>query len=211
MKTFALFICLNVCFILCIVIGNDEVLLIRYSVSSIIISFLYFGLYVFREYIGTIEYLENATQAEELLSREKLLANLMPPHVVQHLKEDIPVCDELFDITILYTDIVRFTDYSMSQSSPKNVVRMLLELFKRFDDACIVHDVYKVHTIGDCYVVLGFTGKVPMNERDPTDEALKVIDLGKDLIEIIKSVANSKEVNFPGLGMRIGIHTVSFF
>lgn len=210
LQTFILMILYICAFGICIGIGNDSILLIRYVCSSILIAIIYFGYYIFREYIGTIEYVENKQQLEELRSRERLLFNLMPPHVVQYLKEDIPVVDELFEVTMLYTDIVKFTDFSMAQSSPKNVVRMLIELFRRFDDAVIKHDVYKVHTIGDCYVVLGFTGKVPSNERDVADEAMKVINLGREMITIIKEVAASKEVNFPALNMRIGIHTVRF-
>lgn len=211
MQTFFLMILFIVSFCVCIAVGHDEQLIVRYSICSILISLLFFGYYLFREYIGTIEYVENKMQSEELKNRERLLFNLMPPHVVQYLKEDIPVVDELFDVTMLYTDIVKFTDFSMAQSSPKNVVRMLIELFRRFDDAVLRNDVYKVHTIGDCYVVLGFTGKVPSNERDPAEEAMKVINLGKEMISIIKEVAASKEVNFPALNMRIGIHTVSLF
>ena len=203
-------ICYLIAFGISIALGRENVLVIKYSVCSILINMFFFGFYTFREYIGTIEYLENKQQAEELRLREKLLSNLMPPHVVQHLKEDIPVVDELLDITMLYTDIVMFTAFSKAQSSPKNVVRMLIALFKCFDDAVLRNDVYKVHTIGDCYVVLGFTGKVPQNERDPGEEAIKVITLGLEMITIIKEVASRKEVNFPSLNMRIGIHTVIF-
>ena len=34
---------------------------------------------------------------------------------------------------------------------------MLKLLFTEFDKMCVKHDVYKVYTIGDCYVVMGFT------------------------------------------------------
>ena len=108
---------------------------------------------------------------------------------------------------MLYTDIVKFTDYS-SQTEPVNVVKMLIELFKRMDNSCLVYNVYKVHTIGDCYVVMSYTGKVPMNERNPLEEAKNVVNIGKKMIDIIKEVRESKEVNFHSLNMRIGIHTV---
>lgn len=199
-----------ICFSITIAIGSASLLLDRYVGLSIIIACSLYAFYIYREYLSTIEFIENLQHSEELKAREKLLFNLMPPHVVKHLKEDIPVVDEIYDVTMLYTDIVSFTDFSKAQSTPKNVVRMLVKLFERFDDAVLKNDVYKVHTIGDCYVVLGYTGKVPANERDPQDEAMKVINLGKEMISIIKEVAATKEVNFPSLNMRIGIHTVSF-
>lgn len=33
---------------------------------------------------------------------------------------------------------------------------MLQELFIKFDKACIKNDLYKVCTIGDCYVAMSF-------------------------------------------------------
>jgi class 3 adenylate cyclase len=61
------------------------------------------------------------------------------------------------DTTILFADIKGFTEYSAKCKSPAEVVKMLKNLFIEFDKMCIVHNVYKVYTIGDCYVVLGFT------------------------------------------------------
>lgn len=181
---------------------------IIYSIVSIFLVILFYIFHLFREYLGSFEFLENKKHIEELKDREKLLFNLMPPTVVQRLKDDMPVIDDFDHITILYTDIAGFTAFS-KQSTPKNVVKMLIELFRRFDDAVLRNDVYKVHTIGDCYVILGYTGKVIKGDRDPQEEAMKVINIGKDMISIIKDVAASREVNFSGLGMRIGIHTGS--
>ena len=85
---------------------------------------------------------------------------------------------------------------------------MLKELFKRFDDTCKSTNCYKVHTIGDCYVVMSFTGKIPMHERNYLDEAKNVVKMGEKMIEIIREVRTI--VNFEPLNMRIGIHTVKF-
>ncbi len=102
-------------------------------------------------------------------------------------------------------DIVKFTDYS-SEREPTEVVQMLSELFRQFDDSCKNLNCYKVHTIGDCYVVMSFTGKTPLNERNFKEEAKNVVKMGESMIEIIKKVRES--VNFHALNMRIGIHTV---
>jgi phospholipid-translocating ATPase len=102
-------------------------------------------------------------------------------------------------------DIVRFTDYSAGRD-PTEVVNMLSELFRKFDDAAKDCNVYKVHTIGDCYVVIGFTGKVARNERNLREEAKNVVCMGERMIDIIKEIR--EKVCFPELDMRIGIHTV---
>jgi len=82
---------------------------------------------------------------------------------------------------------------------------MLSKLFTRFDKLCVKNDIYKVYTIGDCYVALGF---IDASARDPGKEAIKVIKMAVSMIDLVKEVG--KEVNFTGLNMRIGIHTGKF-
>lgn len=78
---------------------------------------------------------------------------------------------------------------------------MLSELFTRFDKICITHHVYKVHTIGDCYVVMGYTGN---EHRDPGNECMNMVRMSKDMIAIIDEI---NDENGSELKMRIGMHT----
>ena len=50
------------------------------------------------------------------------------------------------------------------------------------------------------------SGVIDANNRDPATEAKQVVEFGFLMIEIIREVRNI--INFPGLDMRIGIHTV---
>ena len=78
---------------------------------------------------------------------------------------------------------------------------MLSNLFTRFDNLCVDYDVYKVHTIGDCYVVMGDVGR---KGRDPSKECLNVMKMANCMLEVIQEENlkhNSK------LNMRIGVHT----
>ena len=52
---------------------------------------------------------------------------------------------------MLYADIVGFTSFS-AQVDPINVMLYLNELFKTFDGLCDQFKVYKIETVGDCYV-----------------------------------------------------------
>ena len=54
-------------------------------------------------------------------------------------------------VTIIFGDIVGFTAMSATRS-PESVMAMLDNLFTRFDALCARHSVYKVETIGDCYM-----------------------------------------------------------
>ena len=80
---------------------------------------------------------------------------------------------------------------------------MLSKLFTDFDKACNQLELYKVYTIGDCYVALGFLNKE--NRLSPVQEAYKVVQFAFKMVSIIKKVR--KEINFQDLDMRIGIHS----
>ena len=131
---------------------------------------------------------------------EKLLTQMMPPHVLENMKQDKAITDKLVGVTLLYADIVGFTAWS-SNKTPKEVVGMLSEMFTRFDKVCVVHKVYKVHTIGDCYVVMGHIGG---ENRDIVEECYNVLRMAQSMIGIIKDI---NQESGSELNMRIGIHT----
>ena len=90
-------------------------------------------------------------------------------------------------------------------------MNLLSKLFSRFDQLTEENKVYKVHTIGDCYVIMGYNGRVEKSKRSRAivvDEANRVIQTGLEMIDIIKEVReSSEEVLLKDLDMRIGIHT----
>lgn len=62
---------------------------------------------------------------------------------------------------------------------------MLKKLFYEFDKVCLENDIFKLYTIGDCYVVIGFTD---IRKRNPVDEAVRVVQTGFAMIEIINEL-----------------------
>ena len=187
----------------CIINRNDHRIkkVCIFLIVLVIIKYMYM---IITYYNLTIHFIVNQEESKALGEKEKMLFNLMPLHVVQNMKDDIPVADVLDNVTLLFADIVRYTDFGNCHE-PVEVVHMLMELFKRFDNATKECSVYKVHTIGDCYVVMGFNGKVSMNDRNYYEEAKNVCKMGECMIKIIREVR--KKVNFEKLDMRIGIHT----
>ena len=140
---------------------------------------------------------EKSSQINDFINR------LLPVYVQEILTNPHSKLAETYDnVTIIYADICGFTSYS-STKSPKKVVDLLDKLFTDFDKSCDSLQLYKVYTIGDCYVALGFLDK---DKRiDPHEEAYKIIQFGFKMRDIITNVR--KLIKFDELDMRIGIHT----
>ena len=79
---------------------------------------------------------------------------------------------------------------------------MLNKLFSRFDALCEEHDVFKVYTIGDCYVVIGFKDKEGL-VRNPHNEIMNLLWFSFDMKKTIDELDQQYSM---GIGMRIGIH-----
>ena len=102
----------------------------------------------------------------------------MPPHALRRLlNPDQEYTDTFMDVlentTVLFADIAGFTKYS-SSVEPETVVDMLRNLFSNFDQYCQKAEIYKLYTIGDCYVCMGV---LDCKKRDPAGEVTIYIDL----------------------------------
>lgn len=62
-----------------------------------------------------------------------------------------PMADLFLDTTILFADIVGFTAWS-STREPSHVFTLLETLYSAFDEIAKARRVFKVETVGDCYV-----------------------------------------------------------
>jgi class 3 adenylate cyclase len=68
-----------------------------------------------------------------------------------------------------------------------------------------------VHTVGNKYVVMGYTGKVEKSRRNRAvvvEEAVRVINTGLEMLEIMSEIIEQSEIlAYKTLDMRIGVHT----
>jgi class 3 adenylate cyclase len=86
---------------------------------------------------------------------EELLLNVLPQSIVERLKRDqSAIADGFLEATVLFADIVGFTPLS-AKLPPGALVRMLNEVFSKFDELTEKHGLEKIKTIGDAYMVVG--------------------------------------------------------
>ena len=85
---------------------------------------------------------------------DALLRNILPETVVERLKAKPaePVADTFPEASILFADITGFVPLAR-QLGARDTVALLNTLVSRFDDLAERHDVEKIKTIGDAYMV----------------------------------------------------------
>jgi class 3 adenylate cyclase len=148
-------------------------------------------------------YSEAARKAEAALDIEKqkserLLLNILPAPIAERLKEDNCIIADHFDsATVMFSDIVGFTAMS-EKVSPTELVSYLNRMFSAFDDLAAKHDLEKIKTIGDAYMVAGgFPEKRACHAKDVSRMAL-------EMLEVVEKF--NAGVEYP-VSIRIGIHT----
>ncbi|XP_036867475.2 guanylate cyclase soluble subunit beta-2-like isoform X1 [Manis javanica] len=137
--------------------------------------------------------------AAEKKKTETLLYAMLPEHVANQLKEGQKVAaGEFKTCTILFSDVVTFTNICAA-CEPIQIVNMLNSMYSRFDRLTSVHEVYKVETIGDAYMVVG---GVPVPVRN---HAQRVANFALGMRTSAREVMNP--VTREPIQIRVGIHT----
>lgn len=100
-----------------------------------------------------IAFLTASTLVERQLHRN-LVGKMLPRKAIVKLHRGQSVLEKYNLVTIFFSDIVGFTSLAGTMR-PIKVMKMLNELYTEFDRLVEKHQVYKVETIGDAYMVVG--------------------------------------------------------
>ncbi len=135
---------------------------------------------------------------EEREKSERLLLNILPGPIAERLKQgENIIADNFAEATVLFADIMGFTRYSQ-QIEPDELVIKLNDMFSVFDELAKKHDLEKIKTIGDSYMIVG---GVPLPQSDHVEA---IADMALDMQKGIKQFNAAHTESFR---LRIGIHT----
>ncbi len=131
---------------------------------------------------------------------EELLLNVLPVTIANRLKAgEQTIADCFEEVTVLFADIVGFTQLS-AQQEPVEVVNLLNRVFSAFDIFSEQYHLEKIKTIGDAYMIVG---GIP-EAREDHCEAVALMAL--EMLETIDIIGKTLKLRSP-LAVRIGIHT----
>lgn len=129
---------------------------------------------------------------------EKLLLNILPSPIADRLKEQPgTIADNLAEVTVMFADIVGFTELS-AQTSPTEMVELLNVIFSEFDQLAELHKLEKIKTIGDAYMVVGGLPNPQINH------AQAIAEMALDMIDTIAGFCKETGTD---LSIRIGMNT----
>ncbi|MGI9125054.1 MAG: adenylate/guanylate cyclase domain-containing protein, partial [Mycobacterium sp.] len=128
---------------------------------------------------------------------EALLANILPSSVAAQLKDPSHgvIADRYDDASILFADIAGYTERA-GEMPPTELVRFLDRVYTTFDRLVDRHDLEKIKTSGDAYMVVS---GVPTPRQDHA-EAIAALAL-----DMARAVADLRDPRGNPVPMRMGI------
>ena len=129
---------------------------------------------------------------------ERLLLNVLPPEIAERLKrEEYPIADRFDDVSVLFADMVGFTERSAGES-PEVTVGVLNEFLSAFDELAQRHGLRPIRTTGDSYLVVG---GLPVAKPD---HAEAVANMALDMLD---NVDGLNRLHGWAVSFRIGVNS----
>ena len=166
-------------------------------------------------YEGLVSDITERKLAQEALKfqhdqTELILLNILPQSIAIRLQSgENPIADHIEEVSVLFADLVGFTEFSSSQT-PRDLVAILNTIFSDFDQLAQHYGLEKIKTIGDAYMVVGglptsepTTQKKSHPEPSLVDIAARTAKMALDMQKSITKFNSKWKQTFQ---LRIGIH-----
>jgi class 3 adenylate cyclase len=134
----------------------------------------------------------------EQMKTEKLMLNILPKPIAERLKKSEGfISDSYPEVTILFSDLSGFTKMA-SNKTASELVKLLNDLFGRFDKRAAHLGLEKIKTIGDAYMA---AGGLPIPR---SDHAHIVADMALGMFEDLAAFNADNSIE---LQMRVGLNS----
>ena len=152
-----------------------------------------------RERAARAHFINERALAETTARADELLHSILPGNIVERIQQgETEIADILGEVSIVFADLAGFTSLSR-RLSPPDLIRLLDEIFSRFDRIAKRYSMDKISTIGDAYLAVGGTARVDIRP-DPAQNA------GHFALAIQAEVKKMIiETGYP-IALRVGIH-----
>jgi class 3 adenylate cyclase len=137
----------------------------------------------------------------ETARKDILLGSVLPARIAKRmLAGSEMIADGHSDVTVIFADIVGFTKLADSMS-PKQIVRLLNQLFSGYDEIAERHGLEKIKTIGDAFLAVG-----GLENSDHSDYVAATLRAAQDFQNYLREQTQG-QFNNRGLDIHIGIAT----
>ena len=132
---------------------------------------------------------------------DALLRNTLPGSIVDRLQagdtapQEAQIADGLEHVTVLFADLVRFTEHA-SRIAPHELVVVLDDVFTRFDEVVDRAGMEKIKTVGDAYMAVA---GAPDPRPDHADAAAQMA------LDILECVDGARWPTGEPLAIRVGV------
>jgi adenylate cyclase len=134
----------------------------------------------------------------EQMKTDKLMLNILPRPIAERLKRgEKNISGSYAESTILFSDLVGFTEFS-SKISATELVKMLNDLFTRFDKRADSLGLEKIKTIGDAYMA---AAGIPIPRSDHAELCAEMA------LGMFEDLSNFNQALGKNVGMRIGLNS----
>ncbi|CAJ1936599.1 unnamed protein product [Cylindrotheca closterium] len=137
-------------------------------------------------------------------SNPRSFEELLGASATPGINTSAPLADYFATATVMFADICGFTAWS-SVREPSQVFTLLEAVYGSFDKICKHTKVFKVETVGDCYVAA--TG-IPKYHRDHAVLMIQFAhQISKEMTKMTQMLETTLGPDTSDLLLRIGIHT----
>ena len=176
------------------------------SFMIVIITVAALSTTLFVMWIGSLSIQQYARQnfraakllAQSMQESESLLLNILPVQIANRLKETPgTIADGFKHVSVLFADIVGFTKLFVKYK-PDVIVKMLNQIFSKFDTISKKYGAEKIKTIGDAYMLAAGIPEISHNHSSIVADCA---------LDMIKATKDFSDPDGNPIQIRIGIHT----